>query len=227
MPLGAHIPWSTCSVTHLVILILNLDWQRTSLLQSSNFRSLQHFHWSWNCLYLSRRATELRCPSDLHWDVGVNNGMPSREVKWPSHALGQRGWATRTDSLNHQGHNFTVANKKQILLILLGMMLHDFLELDYHWLCKLLGNIWEKCIIFHYIPTTLKRQILFVLFCLSRIHKPKQDSRSIAVYITITHYPSLPQSVLLFSMYFLFCVITGSDGVFLCQILILSKLIKV
>lgn len=67
----------------------------------------------------------------------------------------------------------------------------------------------------------------FVLFCLHRIHKPKQDSGSIAVYITIIHYLSLSQSVLLFSMYFLFCVITGSDGVFLCQVLILSKLIKV
>lgn len=103
----------------LVNVITNHYCQGTSLLQLSNFRFLQHFHWSWNCLYLSMKVTargkkELRGPSELHRDVGANDGRTSREVKWPPQALGQRGWTTRTDSMNHQDCSFAAANEKQV-----------------------------------------------------------------------------------------------------------------
>lgn len=79
---------------------------------------------------------------------------------------------------------------------------------------------------------SIKREILS-LFCLCRICKPKQDSGSIAVYVTIIHNLPPSQSVLLFFFFLVchfsilfFCVIAGSDGVFPCQVLILSKVIK-
>lgn len=77
------------------------------------------FHWSWNCLYLSRRVTargtkEPRGPSELHWDLRANDSRTSREVKWPPQALSRSGRTTRTDSLNHQYRCFAAAAEKQI-----------------------------------------------------------------------------------------------------------------
>lgn len=102
-------------------------------------------------------------------------------------------------------------------------VLHDFLELGCHWLCDVPGDIWEICIIFHYFIIFHIYLLFFrccLLFCWGVL-----CIGCIVVHITTFYnpFPNLSCSSYIFFLH----VITGNDGVFLCQILILSEVIKV